>query len=134
MRIIVCVEDNFGMLFNKRRVSSDRAVTQRISELAAGNKLWMNSYSSRLFEEMRISVCVDEDFLNKAEKGDYCFVENADIMPFEKKVEQIILFRWNRRYPSDLKLSAKVLENRKKVNSREFAGNSHEKITEEIYE
>ena len=40
MIIMVCVDDNNGMMFNKRRQSQDRVLRQRMLELAGEKKLW----------------------------------------------------------------------------------------------
>ena len=53
MIAIVCLDDENGMLFNGRRQSRDRVVTERIALLAAGKKLWMNEYSAGLFAGMK---------------------------------------------------------------------------------
>ncbi len=130
MKIIVCLEDNNGMMFNQRRLSSDAIVTQRILDMASDEKLWMNEYSAGLFKGADIAVC--PDFLAQAEAGHYCFVENNDIAPYADRIEQIIIFRWNRRYPSDKKF-AFSLEGWSMVDTQEFAGKSHDRITQEVY-
>ena len=43
-----------------------------------------------------------------------------------------MLYRWNRRYPSDLKFDL-PLEGFTLRQRQEFAGYSHPKITEEVY-
>ena len=130
MKIIVCMEDHGGMMFNRRRVSSDAVVLQRILEISHGEKLWMSPYSAKLFEGE--TVCIAEDFLLCAQTGDYCFVEDADISDCLEHIEELILFRWNRRYPSDLKFSLS-LDNWKRISTEEFAGKSHPLITQEVY-
>ena len=82
MIIMVCVDDNNGMMFNKRRQSQDRVLRQRMLELAGEKKL--------------------------------------------------ILFHWNRVYPADLH-STLDLSGWNLTETEEFAGNSHEKITQERY-
>jgi hypothetical protein len=131
MKIIVCLEDNNGMMFNRRRVSSDAVVTRRILEIASGKKLWMSPYSSKLFAGE--NVCIAEDFLSRAQTGEYCFVEDADIDGYTDRMEEMILFRWNRRYPSDRKFLLS-LDEWKLVSTEEFAGKSHPLITQEVYE
>ena len=131
MKIIVCLEDNNGMMFNRRRVSSDAVVTRRILEIAGGKKLWMSPYSSKLFAGE--NVCIAEDFLSRAKTGEYCFVEDADIDGYTDRMEEMIVFRWNRRYPSDRKFLLS-LDEWKLVSTEEFAGKSHPLITQEVYE
>lgn len=133
MNIIVCIDDEYGMIFNHRRQSRDRLLRERILMLTKGKKLWMNLYSAKQFEEeCTENMFVDEDFLHNAGNGDYCFVETEDITKHIQKIEKIILYRWNRRYPSDFKF-ALDLSDWTMESTFEFAGSSHEKITEEIY-
>ena len=49
MKIIVCVDNQNGMMFNHRRQSQDRVLRKRILELTGGEKLWMNAYSQKQF-------------------------------------------------------------------------------------
>ena len=79
---------------------------------------------------MRITV--DEDFMAKAGSDDYCFAENITVKPYEKEVQKIILYRWNRVYPADLYFDID-LKNWHLKESNDFAGSSHDKITEEVY-
>ena len=131
MHIMVCLDDRNGMLFNRRRLSSDRAVCSRILKLAADTRLWMNGYSARLFEDQ--AVLTDEDFLEKAEPGDVCFVENADILPYAEKVSIVTVFCWNRVYPSDVKFPMALLDGWQQIQIGDFPGSSHERITEWRY-
>lgn len=133
MKIIVCLDDNNGMLFNGRRQSRDRVLCEKVLSLTNGSKLWMNAYSQGLFEGMTGNIWLDESFLGCAEKEDYCFVENVDITPYHSEIEQIIVFRWNRSYPSDVKFTVALEDKWKKVSSAEFSGSSHDLITQEVY-
>ena len=134
MILIICVDDQFGMMFNDRRQSSDRAVIKRIIEMSNGNRLWMDPYSTVLFPEST-QICCDINFLRRASRGDYCFVETVDIENNLDCAEKIILFRWNRRYPADLYFPVTALDNGwRRVEISEFTGTSHERITMEVYE
>lgn len=132
MKIIVCLDDKNGMLFMKRRQSQDSALRQRMLELTAGSTLWMNEYSAKQFTEGDFRT--EEAFLEKAGAGDYCFVENRDVRSFLDQIEGVVLYRWNRHYPSDTKFPMEAFQNRwSLVSSTEFPGSSHETITEEVY-
>ncbi len=133
MIVILCVDDNQGLMFNNRRQSRDKMVTEKIIDITDG-QLWMNHYSYPLFEKERNHrINIDDSFLSEAAEGDYCFVENCQLKPYEKYIEKIILFKWNRVYPADLHfdidLSGWILSQ-----SKDFVGNSHELITMEVYE
>ena len=91
MIAIVTIDDNNGMMFNKRRQSKD----------------------IRLI--------------------DYCFVENVDINELQDNISKIYVYKWNRKYPSDVTFPVAMLDNYQLENVSEFEGNSHDKITEEIY-
>ena len=133
MIIIVCIDDNNGMMFHERRQSQDKILRKHILEMTGPNRLWMNEYSYRQFLDADPALLtIDQNFLDKAETGDYCFVENSDPSPYSEQIEKIILFHWNRSYPADLyftlDISGWTLEE-----TEEIAGYSHEKITKEIY-
>lgn len=131
MNIIVCIDDNQGMLFNKRRQSRDVKVLEDIATLT--DTLWISSFSEKLFEDQTIKTIISNEFLDQASKGSYCFVEGQILKPYEKNIEQLIIYKWNRKYPSDFKLDLN-LEEWKLVESVDFVGNSHDKITKERYQ
>ena len=135
MILIVAVDEDKGMMFNRRRQSKDRVLRERILSLAKGGKLWMNAYTRRQFpEDAHAEIIVDEKFLEKAGFGDYCFLENIPASPYEDRIEKIILFWWNRKYPSDTWFDIDLEGGGWKLSeTREFSGSSHEKITEEVY-
>lgn len=134
MHIIVCLDDADGMLFNKRRQSSDRLVCRRILEKTAYSCLWMNAYSSKLFADSKTNINIDEAFLEKCPVGEWCFVETEDVSAWADSIESITVYRWNRRYPSDRKFPGVLLETGwQPVRREDFPGNSHELITEEVY-
>ena len=131
MIVIVCIDDNNGMMFNNRRQSQDAILREDILALARDGQLRMNAYSKKQFPG-ESPVRIQADFLEKAEPGDFCFVEDRDIGPYEDRIEKLILYRWNRKYPADTFFTLDLREWRLEE-SVEFAGSSHEKITREIY-
>ena len=134
MYVIVAVDDNNGMMFNKRRQSKDLVLNQRILDITREHRLFMNSYTYKMFEALENSnIIVSENFLQQAEMSDYCFVENVALSEHADQIEQLIIYRWNRSYPSDQKFDLDINAWNLK-STLEFMGNSHEKITEEIYE
>lgn len=133
MIVIVCLDENGGMMFHNRRQSQDKAVTERIREICKGKRLWMNAYSGKLYGSMEdVDIITDEDFAARAGDGELCLMESGSLKSAADKMEGILVFWWNRRYPADLWNDLKLSE-WKKVSVREFAGNSHERITEEFY-
>ena len=124
-----------GMMFNKRRQSRDGKVMEDVLKYA--RKIWIHPFSEKLFEDVEdkndVEIIVDENFLQKAEKGEHCFVENQELMSYSDNIEQIIIYCWNRKYPSDFKLDLD-LNNWEPKEVTEFVGCSHEKITKTILE
>ncbi len=134
MIVIAAVDDSNGMMFNKRRQSQDRILRQRILDMTAGKKLWMNHYTKKQFSDMDAwQINVDENFLNEATDGEFCFVESVPVSPFEKWIEKIVLFRWNRKYPGDFSFDIDLTKGWSLVTTEDFPGSSHEKITMEVY-
>ena len=131
MNIIVCIDKNGGMMFNGQRQSQDSILREKVMELSAGAKLWMNSYSAGQFGGFS-EIQVSDHFLEEAKMGDFCFVEDRQI-PLQD-IEKIYVFHWNRKYPADMffefDLKANGFKREKKL---EFAGSSHDKILLEIY-
>ena len=133
MKIIVCLDDNKGMLFNKRRQSQDNILREDIINNLNGSRLLMNEYSYNQFKDTQQDhIIVDETFLSTAVEDDYCFAENLKLSPYEEKISELIIYHWNRNYPADTYFDID-LSQWKLITTTEFAGSSHEKITKEIY-
>lgn len=134
MRLIVCVDDDGGMSFLGKRQSKDRVLRARILEMTEGSLLWMGGYSARQFEEDADRIRTDEDFLQKAGEDDWCFAETQRLESYADRIQMLVIYRWNRKYPSDQKLPQAVIDAcQNLVSKQEFAGFSHEMILEEVY-
>ena len=126
MKLIVCLDDNNGMMFNKRRQSRDRVLIENMIELCKDEKIYTNEYSVSLFPENAVKIF---DNIEDIEKS-YCFAENFTVN--EEYVDEIIVYKWNRVYPADTHFNID-LGNWTLTESVDFEGSSHEKITREIY-
>lgn len=133
MNIIVCLDDKNGMLFNKRRQSADRQLRSQMLSFIGENTLWMNAYSASQFPSLPATAKVEEEYLCHAAEQDYCFVEDNCWEQYAADVNTIIVYRWNRVYPADTRFPAEQLTRRKLVSSTDFAGFSHDKLTQEVY-
>ncbi len=134
MKLILCLDDRDGRTFNQRRQSRDRVLCEDVMHMVAesGGKLYLPAYSAPLFEGMSgAPICVCEDYLTCAGQEDFCFCERESVAPYRERVDTLILYRWNRHYPSDGRTELNLNEWRC-TSVQEFAGNSHEKITKEI--
>lgn len=133
MKVIVCLDDKNGMLFNNRRQSKDQAVQEELQRICQGGVLWMNQYSFLLYGELKgVEVKCDPEFLRKAGEGEYALVETENLEPAAERIRELLVFRWNRIYPADHILDLE-LKGWKKSVEKEFPGKSHEKITLETY-
>jgi hypothetical protein len=129
MKVIVCIDDGLGMMFNKRRQSRDRAVIADILSYAEG-RLTVAPAAARLFPEG--SVTVAEEPLDAVEG--YAFIERGGIGRVLSRVSEIIIYRWNELYPMDERLDIDPIgEGFSTESVTDFAGYAHEKITKEVY-
>lgn len=129
----ICLDNRNGTLFNGRRQSMDREVRRVLLEMAGEKPLRVSPYTAGQFsQEERSRLAVSSDFLAEAGPGDLCFVEETPLAPAEDQLEQLVLFRWNRHYPSDQTLDIS-LGGWKLSASQDFPGHSHPNITMEVY-
>ena len=139
MKLIVCIDEKKGMMFNHRRQSQDRVLRDDIRKECQGSILRMNAYSAGLFEkdadmENTVQIFISEDFLAQASEDDCCFVEDQDVSLWLEQADTVILYQWNRHYPADLYFKAELSEDTWQMERQEdFAGSSHEKITKTVY-
>lgn len=131
MTLIFCVDNNFGVMFNKRRQSRDSAVIEDIANHY--KKVYISPYSDKLFKESSANYEVCEDFMN-CESSSVCFVEDKYSPDLLKKADSVILYNWNRLYPADVYLDYQIiLDNFKLAETLIFKGSSHTEIEMERY-
>ncbi len=128
MKVIVCLDDNNGMLFNNRRQSRDSLLIEHIMSGSGDEKLNILEFSKGLFTQYAGKINVVTEI--KCE-GVY-FIENVDLTEFVDMIDEITVYKWNRAYPADfycnIDFSGFVVKD-----VYEFTGNSHEKITKIVY-
>ena len=135
MIAVVCVGDGGGMLFNKRRVSRDKKMIEDFAKLSADGVVFISEISEGLFENSEISLVLASNPLEAADDGDYAFVEDKSLAEFKGKIKTLIIYKWNREYPSDFSLDLDpVYEKMRLSEIYEFQGKAHEKITRERWE
>ncbi len=131
MILMVCIDDAGGMMFNHRRQSRDRVLCARMLEISKESRLHVTPYTQKLFEPTA-PLCVGDAPWQNAKIGEYYFAEDGEI-PMER-VEKIYLYRWNRAYPGDRYFYADLAAfGFKMIQSEDFSGSSHDRITEEIF-
>ena len=131
MKLIFCIDDNNGIMFNNRRQSRDSVLCERVAALCEGSVLWMSEYSAKLFEDAD-GLKADNDYMTKAGDDDFCFVEDRSLTPFKDRISGIYLFYWNRRYPADVFFDLPLSEY-EMISQEDFPGYSHDKITLQKY-
>ena len=133
MKIIICLDNRGGISFNGRRLSRDRRLTEDIAVLTGG-ALRISPYSLPLFPEDIFELTVGDDYLEGAGDGEYCFVELEAFSRYLPRIEEIVVYCWNRDYPSDVGMDFVPYEYGFHLSeSAEFKGSSHDRITKEIF-
>ncbi len=134
LTVIVCVSDSGGMMFNKRRQSRDARVISDIVELVASQTLFVSDYSAPLFADSEVSIIAVSSPLEAAKPGDAVFIEDRALSPYASKISELIIYKWNREYPSDFHLDINPEGcGMALVSSLDFAGKSHEKVTRLVF-
>lgn len=126
--MIFCLDDKNGLMFNGRRQSSDRAVTERIMEYAAGKRLLIDNYSAKLLPGAQV-------YDGQLWGEDVVFAETGELIgQCMELADKLILYKWNRVYPRDVCVSMEQITATWRLRSSvSFPGNSHDLITEEVY-
>ena len=128
MTLYICLDDRNGLRFNHRRQSRDAVVLEDIRSLCSG-KLLIQPFSEKLIREAEIPYVLPPE-----PAADF-FAEDIPSDEILAGTGKLVIYRWNRQYPADvwwrpdletLGFSLKEIT--------EFPGNSHEKITREVYE
>ncbi len=140
MEVIICLDDKGGMLFNGRRQSRDRALIEDILQRVGQRKLVVGKMSAVLFPDdatdIELVVVPDDEVLISAGVDDVCFVENhfgCCLKDAVGRIDRLTVYRWNRAYPADVYFDIDW-DGWQLVESADFVGTSHDRITREVYE
>ena len=132
MKVIVCLDERLGMMFNKRRQSRDSVLIADIVSDLDGEKLYISPYSEKLFDGLEVKLKIKDDPLKAAKRNSVCFIEGCSLAEYKNDIDEVVIYRWNRHYPGDFYFDLNM-EGYALKSVTEFAGSSHEKITKEIY-
>jgi len=125
--LYICLDDRNGLRFNHRRQSRDSAVLEDIRSRLTG-PLGIGACSETLIREAGIPYTLTQD------TSDF-FAEDIPSEEILEKTGTVVIYRWNRLYPSDVKwepdLGALGFSLRE---TSDFPGTSHGKITREVYQ
>lgn len=130
MKVYLCLDDRGGLLFNGRRLSRDGLVLADLASDAA-RALTIDPFSEKLLASSGIPYELAHEQISE----DACFfLENRDPAQLLPKASELVIYRWNRVYPSDVRWEETPEAYGFSLKERtEFSGKSHEKITKEVY-
>ncbi len=148
MKLVICTDSRLGYAFNHRRQSADLRMRQdmfrRLGGAAGG--LFVNAYTER---SLLRDGCFDAKeaarrgknpapsgraFLEAAaEAGGWAFVENVEVKGLWHRVDEILLYIWDKRYPADYAFPKALLSSFELTETAEFPGRSHDVIRLEHY-
>lgn len=131
MKLAICIDNGGGMLLNHRRQSRDRELVRELCDSLGGARLFSEAFSETVLANVPHTV-ISREAADTLGAGDIFFVECPPIAPLLPYADTLIVYRWNRDYPSDETLDVS-LSGLTRVSSIDFAGSSHEKITKEVY-
>lgn len=132
MTIVICLDEQRGMMFNGRRQSRDRVLIADLVAYADGRRIVLSPYSAPLFENTGAALLVSDKPCDAAADGDVCFLELPPEKAALRRARRLIIYRWNKRYPADVRLDADLSAFRL-LETTAFEGTSHEKITREVF-
>lgn len=132
VKLIVCLDETRGMMFNRRRQSRDSLLIADIICHVNGAKLLVSPYSAPLFDNCDADITVVDDPIDAATENDYCFIENTALPESIDCISELIIYRWNRIYPTDRRFLLDISSMRS-VMRVDFKGSSHDKITKEVF-
>ena len=90
MKLIVCLSEDSGMMFNRRRQSRDRVLCEDVVKTVRerGGMLYLSPYSAPLFDGMATAEArVSETYLADAGENDFCFCERESLAPCLENIQ-----------------------------------------------
>lgn len=142
MKLIVCADPRGGMMFNKRRTTSDVIVTADILREGAEGRLLIAPYSEKIFKTCEdegyaptgASYVISDDPVAEAGRDDTVFLENLSARDRLSDIDTIIIYNWTVIYPFDYKFDIDPrAEGFALAQQYDFPGYNHDLVTKEVY-
>ena len=131
MKLVVCLDENNGIKFFGKRQSQDELQRKNLFELIGNLKLFLTEYSYNLYKDIEFNFeIIDEN--TEIIKNSVFLYEGDFLEKFLPSVDEIIVYFWNRDYPFDETFDEFLQDCWKEIETFEFKGKSHEKITRKI--
>ena len=134
MILIFTLDDNNATQFCGKRQSTDSEVATHILDFANNAPIYMKEKSKSFFNTAirSCSQFVFVDNFNDVPEDAVCFIEEVVSDEILNKVDLMLVYRWNRVYPSVVK-DRLNLDDYTKHFIESFKGSSHNQITTELY-
>lgn len=133
MTVIICVDNNGGILFNGKRQSKDRIFRKYLLDIVEkkNSRIAMTPYTYGQFQEDKRKELIDVKNTFSFDEN-YIFLEQSIPISWEK-VNNLILCCWNRDYPTDEYFNLPIGVECILRNTEEIVSDSHT-LTIETYE
>ena len=132
MKTIVCIDDKFGVLFDGKRQSRDRVLIEDLMDFIGSSRLIITPESAPLFDVFKVEI--NDAPFDVAQADDFVFCEVGGLLAHLERINEVVIYKWNRTYPRDVLLDLLPWEHGFKLIDRfDFVGSSHKKITREVY-
>ena len=128
MTLSFCLDDRGGLLFNGRRLSRDANL---LADLSAAGPVTVDAFSEKLLTSAGIPFLIAGEQIPSDARF---FLENRDPDTLIPLADKVVIYRWNRHYPSDVRWEKNPADFGFTLSeTTEFPGKSHETITKEVY-
>jgi hypothetical protein len=141
MKLIVCTDPRGGMMFNRRRTTSDVVVTADILR-EGGGKLLIAPYSEKIFKNaeaegyapLGFGYVISDDPVGEAKDSDAVFLEERSGRSRLPDVDTIVIYRWYEIYPYDYTFDIDPRAEGFFLSEQyDFPGHNHDLVTKAIY-
>ena len=133
LTVALALDEREGMMIFGKRQSRDRVLVADFVSSAQDAPIFISPFSREIFEPHKEVNIVEDPFRDSCDGG-VCFIENYHLSPYIDMIGTLIIYRWNELYPSDVRFDLDVeAAGFKLVESYDFEGSSHAKITKEVY-
>ena len=124
MTVIITLDAKNGLSLFGKRLSKDRKLNEEI--LDSFGRIYASPYTAAMFAAGdAVTSPIPESLPHDAA----VFIETDEI---PDSADTLIVYRWNRRYPSDRKYVPEE-HSWHLISSSDFLGCSHDMITKEVY-
>lgn len=130
LTVYLCLDDRGGLLYNGRRLSRDAVLLDDMAAMVP-DVLTIDPFSEKLITAAGIPYVLAEEELPEEA---HFFLENRDPETLLPLARNLVIYRWNRHYPSDVRWEKNPGDHGFVLSeTAEFPGKSHEIITKEVY-